>query len=179
MRWTDYLEDNNRHNQVSYIGCHESYIDSEVYFEAKQNLKTKQKENNVMEVKGNYRVAMVKFVQGTNTVKGYAFALFDNDIVVGDHVLCDTSHGYGVAQVVEIIPYNEYSGFSVTREIICKVDFTEFNNRIELRKKKEALKKQMDKMVADNQDFILYQAIADRSPEMASMLAAYKALSNV
>lgn len=139
----------------------------------------KLKEENIMEVKGNYNVAMVNFLTGSNTSKKYAFALFDNEIVVGDFVLCDTSYGYQVTQVVEIIPYNEYSGINVSREVICKIDFTKFNRRKELRKQKESLKKQMDKMVADNQDLILYQAIADKNQDMAVLLEAYKALGNV
>lgn len=142
-------------------------------------LSRKSKEEKVMEVKGNYNVAMVKFVKGTNTDKEYAFALFGSDIAVGDFVLCDTSYGYGVAQVAKIIPHNEYSGINVSKEIICKVDFTEFNRRIELRKQKESLKKKMDKIVADNKELVLYQAIAEKNPEMAAMLMAYKALSDV
>ena len=132
-----------------------------------------------MAVKGNYNVAMVKFIQGYNTSKEYAFALFDNDTDVGDYILCDTSQGYNVGKVTKIIPQNEYSGCTVTKEIICKIDFTEFEKRKELRKQKEVLKKQMDKMVKDNQELFLYQALADKNPEMAAMLEAYKALGDV
>ena len=41
---------------------------------------------NNMAVKGNYDVAFVKFLQGVNTTKEYAFALFEKDgsICVGD-----------------------------------------------------------------------------------------------
>lgn len=135
---------------------------------------------NDMAVNGNYDVAFVKFLQGVNTIKEYAFALFEKDgsICVGDFVLCDTVNGYNVACITRIVPKTECD-FPVTKEIICKVDFTNFEKRKELRKQKEALKKQMDKMVADNQELILYQAIADKNPEMAAMLMAYKALGDV
>ena len=142
----------------------------------------KSKGENIMAVKGNYHVAMVKFVQGYNTSKEYAFALFNTDtdvVVIGNHVLCDTSQGYNVGKVTNIVPQGEYSGCTVTKEIVCKVDFTEFEKRKELRKQKEALKKQMDKMVKDNQELFLYQALADKNPEMAAMLAAYKAFGDV
>jgi hypothetical protein len=134
--------------------------------------------SNVMNVSGNYEVAMVKFVQGTNTTREYAFALFDKEVCVGDIVLCDTCNGYGVAKVVSIIPQNEFTGV-VTKEIVCIVDFTDFNNRKELRKKKEALKKQMDELVHKNQELILYKAIAEKNPEMAEMLKEYMSLNNV
>ena len=142
-----------------------------------ENLKFKGDKS--MAVKGNYNVAMVKFIQGYNTSKEYAFALFDNDTDVGDYILCDTSQGYNVGKVTKIIPQSEYSGCTVTKEIICKIDFTEFEKRKELRKQKEVLKKQMDKMVKDNQELFLYQALADKNPEMAAMLEAYKALGDV
>ena len=141
-----------------------------------QNLKSKGE--NTMAVKGNYRVALVKFVQGSNTYKEYAFALFDCDVDVDDFVLCDTSMGYNVAKVTQIVSQDDYSGCTVTKEIICKIDFTNFNNRKELRKQKDDLKKKMDKMVKDNQELFLYQALAEKNPEMAALLAAYKALGD-
>lgn len=141
------------------------------------NIKSKGEET--MAVKGNYRVALVKFIQGSNTYKEYAFALFDLNVNVDDFVLCDTSMGYNVAKVTKIVPQSEYIGCTVTKEIVCKIDFTEFESRKELRKQKDNLKKQMDKMVKDNQELFLYQALAEKNPEMAALLAAYKALGDV
>ena len=139
----------------------------------------KSKGESMMPVYGNYRVATVKFIQGTNTRKEYSFALFDCDINEDDFVLCDTNMGYNVAKVVRIIPKSEYKGCTVTKEIICKVDFTKFNNRKELREQKDRIKKQMDKMVRDNQELFLYQALAEKNPEMAALLETYQALGNV
>ena len=138
-----------------------------------------EKGGSVMAIKGNYDVAMVKFINGTNTTKEYAFALFSETAYLDDLVLCDTSNGYHVAKVVSIIPQNRYTGVAVTKEIICRVDFTAFEKRKELRKQKEVLKKQMDKLIADNQELILYQALAEKNPEMAEMLAVYKSLGDV
>lgn len=135
---------------------------------------------NGMSISGNYNVAFVKFLQGVNTTKEYAFALFEKDgsICVGDLVLCDTINGYYIARVSRITTQTECD-FPVTKEIVCKVDFTNFERRKELRRQKELLKQRMDKMVAENQELILYQAIADKNPEMAEMLADYKALSDI
>ena len=144
-----------------------------------QNKNLKFKGDKSMAVKGNYNVAMVKFIQGYNVSKEYAFALFDNDADVGDYILCDTSQGYNIGKITKIIPQNEYSGCTVTKEIICKVDFTNFEKRKELRKQKETLKKQMDKMVKDNQELFLYQALAEKNDEMAAMLAKYRELGDV
>lgn len=140
--------------------------------------KNKTKENNNMAVKGNFHVAVVKFVQGYNMNKEYGFALFDENIEVGDYVLCDSSNGYGVAKVVSIKTKIEY-GSDVTKEIICKCDFTSFNHRREMREQRRVLKAQMDKLVADNQELILYQALAEKSTEMAQLFAQYKSLCDV
>ena len=145
----------------------------------KKNIKIKGVKD--MAVKGNYKVAIVTFLQGMNTTKRYSFALFDNDVNCDDLVLCDTSTGYGVAKVLNILSQEEYEGKGVipTKEIICKVDFTNFEKRKELRKKKDSIKKQMDKMVKDNQELVLYQMLAEKNPEMATMLEEYKNLMNI
>ena len=167
-RWCWYYKDDDEYDD--YVEKNEWHSN-----EKKDNRK---KEDN-MSVTGNYNVVMVNFVNGTNCATKYSFACFDHDIDIGDHVLCDTSRGYHVAKVVDIVPQNEYNGVSVTKEVVCKVDFTEFNKREEMRKRRANLKKQMDKMVEDNKELVLYQAIAEKNPEMAKMLEAYKELSGV
>lgn len=144
-------------------------------------------DNNVAnnEVQGNYKVAMVRHVQNCanhNTVKVYAFALFDNDVAVGDKVLCDSEGGYSVAEVIDIHTKEEYSQAHsrvVTKEIICRVDFSNFDKRVSDRKERAIIKAKMDKMVAENQDLILYRTIAENNPAMAELLERYKKLSGL
>lgn len=137
------------------------------------------------EVQGNYHVAMVRFIQGTNTSKYYAFAMFEPEIgnvTIGDKVLCDTAQGYNVAEVIDIMSKKEYyeaHSTIVTKEIVCKVDFSAFNNRITVRRERQSLKAEMDKLVQENHDLILYQAIAEKNPAMAELLAQYIAFGNV
>ena len=132
-----------------------------------------------MAVTGNYNVAVTRFVQGTNTVKDYAFALFDNTIQNGDHALVDTSNGYNVVRIIDIVDKDQWEGASVTKEVICKVDFTDYLNRKEVRKNKAILKNKMDALLKNNQELILYQAIAEKNPEMAQMLADYQKFGDV
>ena len=162
-------------------GLKRSYNENSLILYNEQNNITTKGDNNM--ITGNYKVAMVKFVQGTNTVKGYAFALFDETIEVNDLVLCDTANGYSVAKVTDIIVKEDYTpsydAEKVRKEIICKVDFTDFEARKEAREKKNKIKKQMDEMLKNNQELILYQAIAKENPAMAELLEEYKSLSNV
>lgn len=155
----------------SYSGCfwiNENYI----------SLVNKEEEKQMTVVKGNYKVAMVKFLQGTNTTMDYAFALFDDSIKKDDYVLVDTSKGFSVAKVSEVKSQVDYDGVTVTKEVVCKVDFADFEKRKENRKKKDALKKRMDAMIKDNQEVVLYEMLAKTNPDMAEMLKEYKELSN-
>ena len=126
-------------------------------------------------ITGNYKVAMVKFVQGTNTVKEYAFALFDEYVIVDDYVLCDTANGYGVAKVIDIIAKDEYDG-DVTKEIICGLNFVDFEQRKKNREEAKKLKSEMDKKMKEMQELALYEMMAEKSPELKEMLDAYKGL---
>ncbi len=137
------------------------------------------KENNDMAVKGNYNVAVVNFIDGINTEKDYVFALFDNDITVGDKVLVDTNSGYGVAVVIAISTKEDctVNGFMLpTKEVVCKVDFTAFDNRINKREKVAQLKKDMDKKVKSLQEIAVFELLAEKSPELKEMLDEYKNL---
>lgn len=129
-------------------------------------------------VTGKYKVALVNFLRGTNATKDYAFALFDTYPAtnVGELVLCDTSNGYQVAKIVKIVPKEEYSGVNVTKEIICKVDFSMFEKRITERQRKKELKAKMNALVADDKEMMLYKVLAEKNPEMAAMLNEYTQL---
>lgn len=147
--------------------------------DAPQEICKKFKENNDMAVKGNYNVAAVNFIQGTNTTKDYMFALFDNDISIGDNILVDTSYGYNVAVVNHIYTKDgcESNGYSLpTKEVICKVDFTAFKDRINKREKAAQLKKDMDKKVKSLQEIAVFELLAEKSPELKEMLEQYKTL---
>lgn len=148
----------------------------------KNSLKLYNEENNITNkgddemITGNYRVAMVKFVQGTNTIKEYAFALFEDYIKVDDYVLCDTAYGYSVGKVVDIINKDEYEGADVTKEIICHIYFTDFEQRKKNREEAKKLKSEMDKKMKEMQELALYEMMAEKSPELKEMLDNYKAL---
>lgn len=123
----------------------------------------------------DFRVANVKFLDGYNGDKLYRFALFDDDVTEGDCVVCDTQNGYCVAEVVSIISADSY-GKNVTKEIVSKIDFSEFKRRKEIRAKKAELKKKLDKAVKENQDIFLYETVAKSNSVVAELLEQYKAL---
>ena len=129
-----------------------------------------------MALTGDFRIATVKFISGYNKNKEYGFALYDYfTIKVNDYVLCDTQYGYNVAKVVDVMSQEEY-GKSVTKEIICKCDFTAYETRQDIRNKVKMVKKKLDKAVKENQNMTLYKAIAKDNSEVANLLSEYEKL---
>lgn len=129
-----------------------------------------------MALTGDFRVAKVRFISGYNKNKEYGFALYNYfTIKVNDYVLCDTQYGYNVAKVVDVMSQEEY-GKSVTKEIICKCDFTAYKVRKDIRDRVKMIKKELDKTVKENQDMTLYRVIAKDNPEVATLLSEYEKL---
>lgn len=124
-----------------------------------------------------FSVATVKFLDGSNTGRGYAYALYDDNIAVGDVVVVNTGH-HGMA-VAKIDALNEMGGADVKfgREVICKVDLTAFNERKQKVKRIAALEAQMRAKVAEVQAAALYEMMAEKSPELRAMLDEYKLLT--
>lgn len=143
-----------------------------------RHLELKEKGENNMAVTGNYDIAIVKFIQGYDTSKEYAFALF-NVINPGKFVLCDTKNGYQVGQIIRIEKKAVFNGALPTAEIICQVDFSDFEARKAARAERKRLKKEMDRLIAEDRELVLYQALAEKSPAMAELLNAYKELDGI
>lgn len=140
------------------------------------------KENNTMNhdnvIPGNYDVALCSFPDSLNSDKQYAFALFDYCAFKGGHALVKCNNKYAVVLIRDIVPKDYYDGeHPVTNEIICSVDLSAIENRKQQRKRKEELRKMMDRMVAENQELVLYQAIAKDNPKMAELLNEYMGIS--
>lgn len=128
-------------------------------------------------VTGNYRIAIVNLINEPNTTKPYAFALFDTYIICGDYVLCDTSYGYKVAHVIDIVDKEDYDGCIVTREIICKVNLNPYLERKAERARKKELEKLLDDAIKikNQSKLYLYEIVAANNPEIKVLLDEYKA----
>lgn len=125
---------------------------------------------------GNYRVALVKFIEGSNTDRAYEYACYDNNLNVNDTVVVKSAnHGFGIAVITNFI---ENVGQQITREIVCKADFTAYNNRIAARKRRDELRKDMAKRAAQMQEIALYKMLAQEDPAMADMVKEYTELLN-
>lgn len=125
-----------------------------------------------------FKVAAIKFLDGTNTDKEYFYALYDNDILVGDMVVVKTGHhGFALAEVSAVRePFQDLDLVKCGREIVSKVDTTKYTARCEKAKYIYELKVGMQKKANAYQQLAMYRMIAENDPEMMQMLTEYENL---
>ena len=154
----------------------------EIYRLRKLNLiKINEREdNNMAKLEGYKAIAVTK--EGCYGKK-YFYAVYDDGkvYVAGDKIVVSGANK-GIL-TIEAILTPEECNTSITAEVICKVDTSFYDKRVEERKekaerKKEAdkIKKQMDKMITEMDQTKRYEMYASDNPELAEKLKAYKEL---
>ena len=137
-------------------------------------------DNDMAKLEGYKAVAVTK--EGYYGKK-YFYAIYDDGkvYVAGDKIVVSGANN-GVLTIEEIITPDECNR-NITAEVICKVDTSAYDKRVEERKekaerKKEAdkIKKQMDKMITEMDQTKRYEMYANDNPELAEKLKAYKEL---
>ena len=131
-------------------------------------------DNNMAKLEGYKAVAVTK--EGYYEKK-YFYAVYDDGkvYVAGDKIV--------VSGANKGILTPEECDKNITAEIICKVNTSSYDKRVEERKekaerKKEAdkIKKQMDKMITEMDQTKRYEMYANDNPELAEKLKVYKEL---
>lgn len=137
-------------------------------------------DNNMAKLEGYKAVAVTK--EGCYGKK-YFYAIYSDGETykAGDKIVVSGANN-GVLTIGEILTPDECNT-NITAEVICKVDTSTYDIRVEERKekaerKKEAdkIKKQMDKMIAEMDQTRRYEMYASNNPELAEKLKAYKEL---
>lgn len=144
------------------------------YFSSNQLEKITEEGTTKME--GKFRVALVKFIEGTNTDKAYEYACYDSSIEVNDCVVVKSAHhGLGIGVVSN---FTENVGQDIIREIVCKADFSAYKARIAARKRRDEIRKQMARRAAQMQEIAMYKLLAAEDAEMATLVKEYSELSD-
>lgn len=121
--------------------------------------------------------AGVKFLDGSNQDTEYLYALYNENIVVGDIVVVKTGHhGFALAEVASVNEYDERFPVKCGREIVNKVDFTDYNERCERVKRLGELKGKLESKVKEYQQNAIYEMVAEKDPSMRAFLDEYKEL---
>ena len=124
---------------------------------------------------GNFRTAEVQFLEGRNTNTRYLYACYDAGIVVDDICVVKTlNHGFGIAKVAGFVETNE----KIYREIICRADFSAYDQRVANRKRMSELLDLMQSRAADIQQLGLFKLLAKEDASMQSLLSEFEQLAN-
>ena len=137
-------------------------------------------DNNMAKLEGYKAVAVTK--EGCYGKK-YSYAIYSDGETykVGDKIVVSGANK-DILTIEEILTPEECNR-NITAEVICKVDTSAYDKRVEERKekaerKKEAdkIKKQMDKMITEMDQTKRYEMYANDNPELAEKLKVYKEL---
>lgn len=125
-----------------------------------------------------YMIVKVQFNVSSKTCTGklYTFLAYE-EYTPGDVVVVDTQNGFQLATVegtASKIPDGIPTGG--LKEIVCKVDFTAWNERRERAKRMNELQCMMNNRVRDLQETALFEMLASKDPELKAMLDEYKTL---
>lgn len=163
---------NNRNNSASEYGLF--WFDSDKI----KIVENYESEDTEVMLKG-FRTAYISFLEGANTERTYAYALYDSEIEKDDIVVVQSGHhGLGIAKVADIAPEGiNLDSVQCGREIIAKVDFSAFNERKEKAARLDELKKEMDRKVKELQSFAIYEMLAEKDSALKAMLDEFKGLT--
>lgn len=107
----------------------------------------------------------------------YDHANYIPDLKEGDHcVVVSANRDMTVAKVTEIIYVND---IPQSGEVVTTIDTTDYDYRVETRKKAAELKAKMQERARQLQDIVLYQTLAKDDPEMAQLLSDFTNLGSV
>ena len=123
-------------------------------------------------LKGYYAVAETKQGYGSK----YYYAIYDdgNTYKVGDMVIV-SGVCRDILEIKNILTPEEITT-NICAEVICKVDTSAYEDRVQKRKKAEKLKKEMDKMIKEMDESKKYEMYAEENPDLAEMFNEYKSL---
>lgn len=143
-------------------------------------IKLKEENEQMAKLTGYYAVAVIEEVTCC-CKKDYYYAVFDdgNTYKAGDQVLVSGCNK-DVLTIKEILTVPEAEAKfnkNITSEIICRVDTSAYDQRVENRKKAEKLKKDMDAVIKQMDVTKKYAMYAAENPELAALLDQYKELT--
>lgn len=145
-------------------------------------IKSEEENEQMAKLTGYYAVAVAVIEEVTCCCKkDYYYAVFDdgNTYKAGDQVLVSGCNK-DVLTIKEILTVPEAEvkyNKNITAEIICRVDTSAYDQRVENRKKAEKLKKDMDAVIKQMDVTKKYEMYAAENPELAALLDQYKELT--
>ena len=123
------------------------------------------------DLSGYSKVAVV-----TLSGRDYMYALYDDNIKVGDDVYLSNGITSTVREIITVEEARVRFRKNIISEVVCKLDMKAYNDRVEKRKEVARIKKEMDKKIKELQERDKYSIYAEKDPELAELLNTYKGL---
>lgn len=127
-----------------------------------------------MKLSGFNKVAVIEICE-----RDYHFALYDDNIVVGDTVLVSGRMAAELLTVKAIITADEarekFKG-DIIAEVKCKVDLSAYEQRVKNREEAEKLRNKMDEEIKKMDELHKYEMYALSNPALKEMLDKFKSL---
>lgn len=139
----------------------------------------KEEENNKMYITGDFKVAKVKFLSGTNTNTEYEYAMFDDYPIGATVVVASAHHGLVVAKITDIISKDEATTKKFEREIVDIVYMDAYEQRKKDRARLQELDNRMNQRVQELNKLAIFEMMAEKDESLKGMLEEYKALIGV
>lgn len=143
-------------------------------------IKSEEENEQMAKLTGYYAVAVIEEVTCC-CKKDYYYAVFDdgNTYKAGDQVLVSGCNKdvLTIKEILTVPEAKEKGRKDITAEIICRVDTSAYDQRVENRKKAEKLKKDMDAVIKQMDVTKKYEMYAAENPELAALLDQYKELT--
>lgn len=128
-----------------------------------------------------YRTAMVAYFTNSRSLtepyNSYPCTCYDEDIMTGDICVVKTKSSGYVLGLVESFESDDTTVYA--REIICKADFTAFNEREQRRITATKLREQMKERAAAVQETLIFETLAERDPSMKALLDQYFGVTGI
>jgi hypothetical protein len=128
-----------------------------------------------MKLTGYNKVAIIEYCN-----KDYHYALYDDDINIGDNVLVTGSLENKQTLIIkDIITPDKakevYYG-TIAAEVKCKINLHAYEQRVKNREEAEKLRKKMDEEIKKMDELNKYEMYADKNPALKEMLELFKSL---
>lgn len=130
---------------------------------------------NHMKLTGFKNVAVIEYCS-----HDYHYALYDDNIKVGDTVLVTgelaNKQTLTVKDIITLDEAREVFNKDITAEVKCKIDLSAYEQRVKNREEAEKLRKKMDEEIKKMDELNKYEMYADRNPALKEMLEQLKSL---
>lgn len=138
--------------------------------------KATEKGENTMQKMTNYlNVAKVQFLNTDAPFNTFECANYDPILAAGD--ICVVANAKQDMMLAEVMEITQSTEAELNTEVVIGVDISDYNARVEKRKRAAELKVKMQERAKQLQDIVLYQTLAKDDPEMAELLKEFGALN--